>query len=157
MKGWVKMKILVAASVLILASLGILFGVNSRKGISFDLSSTPTISPISTITPITSPIPMDEAKSIEEVIKEQIVAKRGPSASELTIKVSKNDGMYAQGGASSSGGGGMWFAAKVGNNWKLVWDGNGTILCLDLTDFPDFPTSMIPECYDQSTNKTVKR
>ena len=114
-------------------------------------------SPISVSTPTFSPEPIVDIKSIEEVIKEQIVAKRGSSANELTIKVSKNDGQYAQGGASSTGGGGMWFAAKVGNNWKLVWDGNGVILCSDLKDYPNFPTSMISECYDSTTNKSVKR
>ena len=55
------------------------------------------------------------------------------------------------------GGGGRWFAAKVNGLWKLVWDGNGIIKCSDLADYPEFPVSMIPECFDEASDKLVKR
>lgn len=101
--------------------------------------------------------PCDETATIIEAMKTAIVAKRGQSANELTYTVTKVEGLYAQGGASGEGGGGMWFAAKVDNVWKLVWDGNGIILCSDLTGYPDFPKSMIPECFDNIGQKMVKR
>ena len=118
------------------------------------LTSTPTV----TFTPTASPTPsVDEMSTIKAAVKKALVVEHGDSANELNITVSKISGDFSQGGASASGGGGMWFAAKVNGDWKLVWDGNGTILCTDLTAYPNFPTSMIPECYDQAGNKTVKR
>ncbi|EKD52762.1 MAG: hypothetical protein ACD_61C00247G0001 [uncultured bacterium] len=106
----------------------------------------------------TTPSPtVDETSAIKTAIKQALVVKHGESANQLTVRVSKIEGNYSSGGASTSEGGGMWFAAKVNNEWKLVWDGNGNILCQDLTAYPDFPATMIPECYNQVTNKTVIR
>ena len=123
-------------------------------------SVAPTTTPIVTATPTTTPTPtpsVDETSLIISAVKKGLVAEHGESANELNITVSKINGNFSQGGASASGGGGMWFAAKVGNDWKLVWDGNGTILCTDLTAYPNFPKTMIPECYDNASNKTIKR
>ena len=113
---------------------------------------TPSGKPTATVTP-----PMDELSIIKAAIKKAIVAKHGESANELNISVSKIVGRFSQGGASGEGGGGMWFAAKVGDEWKLVWDGNGVILCDDLKNYPDFPASLIPECYDQKADKLISR
>lgn len=122
------------------------------------LQSTPTpasaLTPTSTFTP--TPI-VDEESLLKTVIKEALVAKFGSDGSSLTITVSQIDGNYAKGGATEQGGGGMWFAAKVNGAWKLVWDGNGVILCSDLTAYPDFPSVMIPECWNEVTQKTVQR
>lgn len=112
----------------------------------------------STPTSIPTPLPtVNEESLLKTVIKEAIVAKSNGDGSSLDITVSKIEGNYAQGGASDEGGGGMWFAAKVNGVWKLVWDGNGVILCTDLTSYPDFPSSMIPGCYDEATQDTVQR
>ena len=106
----------------------------------------------------TTPTPgMDETEIIKAAVKAAIVAKRGASANELTYTVSKVMGNYAQGGASAQGGGAMWFAAKLDGKWTLVWDGNGVILCSDIAAYPDFPVTMIPECYNDKTQKTVTR
>jgi len=99
----------------------------------------------------------DETEILKSAIKKALIAKHGSSANELKISVSKILGNYAQGGASGEGGGGMWFGAKVNGQWQLVWDGNGTILCSDLADYPQFPTAMISECYDQASGKSVTR
>ena len=100
--------------------------------------------------------PTDQ-KVLETEIMAALVAKHGESIKSLSFTISKIEGTYAQGGISGMGGGAMWFAAKIGDTWKLVWDGNGVILCTDLTDYPDFPKDMIPECWDASTNKNVTR
>jgi len=100
--------------------------------------------------------PVDETQDIITAVKAAIIAKRGTGAADLTYTVSKIQGDFAQGGASGQGGGAMWFAAKVNNTWKLVWDGNGVILCSDIAAYP-FPTSMIPECYNDATKTSVKR
>ena len=111
-----------------------------------------------TMTPTTSPSPtIDETTIIVTDIKKALVTKHGDSANELKITVSKIVGDYASGNASDSGGGGMWFATKANGEWKLVWDGNGIILCSDLTSFPDYPKTLIPECYDQKSEKLIKR
>jgi hypothetical protein len=105
----------------------------------------------------TPPVTADETDEIKAAVKAAIVAKRGASANELKYTVSKIIGNYAQGGAAAEGGGAMWFAAKVNGTWNLVWDGNGVILCTEISGFPDFPKTMIPECYNDQTNKTVIR
>jgi hypothetical protein len=74
----------------------------------------------------------------------------------MTITVSKIAGNFAQGGASEQGGGGMWFAAKAGGVWNLAWDGNGTISCTSVNPY-NFPTTMIPQCWNDATQKMVTR
>ncbi len=113
---------------------------------------TPTQAPVLTLTPT-----VDEVSLLKTVIKDASIAKHGGDGSSLDITVSKIEGNYAKGGISDEGGGGMWFAAKVNGVWKLVWDGNGVILCTDLTSYPDFPKSMIPQCYNEVTQDTVAR
>lgn len=108
-------------------------------------------------TPLT-PIPtVDEASVLRYVIKKYIALKHKSDENSLTITVSKIEGNYAQGSVSEEGGGGMWFAEKNEGAWMLVWDGNGTIECSTFKLYPNFPTSMIPECYDSSKQETVKR
>ncbi|MFA6250788.1 MAG: hypothetical protein WC686_04825 [Candidatus Shapirobacteria bacterium] len=106
-----------------------------------------------------SPAPtVDETSIIKTAIKKAIVAKHGSSANSLIITVSKIVDDFSSGGASVPGeGGGMWFAAKADGQWQLVWDGNGIILCQDLASYPDFPSSLIPECYDSQTEKLKVR
>jgi len=98
-------------------------------------------------------ITVNDEDDLKTAIKQAIVTKRNADQDDLVISVSKREGNYAQGGAGSvtpGPGGGMWFGAKVNGVWKLVWDGNGIISCNDLIEFPDFPTGMVPECYDEA-------
>jgi hypothetical protein len=113
-------------------------------------SATATFPPIPTAT-------VDETQTLIKAIQAALVDEHGPDAASLTITVDKIEGNYAQGGASAQGGGAMWFAAKINGQWKLVWDGNGQIDCASLAPYPDFPTDMIPECWDSANNKLVTR
>jgi hypothetical protein len=117
-------------------------------------------SPISTQEPLVTPsVPtptIDEELVLKQAIKDALVAEHGSQASSLNITVSKIEGSYASGAASEQGGGGMWFAAKANGIWKLVWDGNGTILCSSLTSYPNYPADMIPECWNDKM-ESVKR
>ena len=100
----------------------------------------------------------DQEDLIKTQIKKAIVEKHGQNASTLDITVSIIEGSYAKGGASVKDmGGGMWFATKVDDEWKLVWDGNGIIACSILTPYPNFPVSLIPECFDESVNQLITR
>jgi hypothetical protein len=75
----------------------------------------------------------------------------------VKFKLQTNDGKYASGSVGGGGGGGYVFAAKVNGEWEIVADGNGVILCSGLVKYPDYPRTLIPECYDSTTGKTVKR
>ena len=109
-------------------------------------------------TPCVSDDQIDEIAIVSSQIQEALVEKHGASAQNLDISVAEIDGDYARGGASEEGlGGGMWFAAKVDNTWELVWDGNGTIECESISPYPDFPSRMISECYDQQTGVVKQR
>lgn len=115
----------------------------------------PSLVPAVAFSPPPSPV---KTENDNELIKQALFKKNGwPDDGSITIKVSTNDGKYASGTASSQGGGGYFYAAKVNGNWEIVADGNGVILCSSLTKYPDFPKSLIPECYDSTTGKTVKR
>jgi len=121
-------------------------------------SPTPTIGLIpNTGTPSAATVtPVDETATLIAAVKAGLVAEHGPDAANMTITVSKIVGSFAQGGAAASGSGGMWFAAKVGGVWKLAWDGNGTISCTSIDPY-NFPVSMIPECWNDATQKIVTR
>ena len=99
-------------------------------------------------------------KDDEKNIKKALLNKHSWNAEDVIITVSKNDRQYASGGVretSSEVGGGYFFAAKVGGVWKIVADGNGTISCASLVPYPNYPVSMIPECYNETTGQSVKR
>ena len=102
----------------------------------------------------------DKNKTDQELIKQALVDKYDGGFTEMVVTVSQNDGQYATGSVGSAdpmGGGGAFFAAKVGGLWEIVWDGNGFVMCEDLVGHEDFPTSLIPECYNFSTDKIIER
>lgn len=110
----------------------------------------------------TTPEPSESPATISKedlavIIKTALVKKHGSSMEAMNVTVSEIDGEYAKGGASGEGGGGMWFAARQNGIWTLVWDGNGIITCDDVSPFPEFPATMIPECWDVATNKLITR
>jgi hypothetical protein len=108
------------------------------------------------VTPSIPTPTIDEESFLKQAIKDALVVEHGSQANSLNITVSKIKGDYASGAASEQGGGGMWFAAKVNGIWKLVWDGNGVILCSSLTSYPNYPADMIPECWNDKM-ESVKR
>ena len=124
------------------------------------LVATPTaevtqeLSPTAETTPSTTP---DETATIVAAVKAGLIAEHGQDAASMNVAVTQVEGEYAKGTAGGTGGGGIWFAAKTGDSWKLVWDGNGMIECTSLTNYPNFPKDMIPECFDSSTQKMVTR
>jgi hypothetical protein len=108
-------------------------------------------------TSLTSQPTVDEASTLKYVIKKYIALKHKSDESALAISVSKVEGNYAKGTANDEGGGGMWFAAKEDGVWKLVWDGNGIIECSTFDLYPQFPTSLVPSCFDPAKQDTVQR
>jgi hypothetical protein len=104
-----------------------------------------------------SPTPESENDMIIAAVRAGLVAEHGAGAAGMTITISKIEGDYSQGMANDTGGGGLWFAAKTENDWKLVWDGNGIINCTDINAYPGFPRDIIPQCFDKATGKMVDR
>jgi len=98
------------------------------------------------------------SKEDNELIKNALFDKNGWKETDgITVTVSTNDGKYASGGATAKGGGGYFFAIKENGQWKIVADGNGTISCESLKPYPDYPTTLIPECWDEINQKNVIR
>lgn len=106
-------------------------------------------------TPVPTATPVSE--DLAGIIKTALIKKYGTQASDMNVTVSKIEGDYAKGMVTEQGGGGMWFAAKQSGFWTLVWDGNGIITCDDVSPFPGFPADLIPECWDNATDKLIKR
>jgi len=130
---------------------------NNQETVVTPTPKTILITPTVTEKPTISPTPT-VSEDLKTIIKQLLVAKHGANAAKLIITVSKTQGDYASGGASvPSEGGGIWFAAKVNDVWKLVWDGNGIISCKDLVSYPDLPSTMIPECINETTGEPVTR
>lgn len=129
--------------------------VNTDKAETKNAEVTPTGA-----NPTAIPTIAPKTVSDDELIKAALVAKNNWKSEEFEVKISKNDGKYATGGIREVGsdtGGGYFFAAKVGDEWKIVADGNGVIPCENLQEYPDYPKSLIPECFDSKTGKSVIR
>ena len=96
----------------------------------------------------TTPPPSDE-----ELITQAMATKHSKTVAETDLSINENDGSYAQGVVIFDGAvsGGWWLAAKTGDDWVIVADGNGVVQCDDLTGY-SFPTSMVPECWDETTS-----
>lgn len=95
-----------------------------------------------------------------ELIKQALIKKNNWTNFEVEVTINKNDGTYAAGSVKEKGsmvGGGYFFAKKVNGDWIIVADGNGVITCASLVPYPDYPVSLISECYDEKTSTTIKR
>lgn len=147
--------------VTIVALAGYFLGIKNKKpsGITAQQTTQNLESPITTQTsksPLPPPSPSPEP-TLAVLIKQALVTKHGSDFENVNITVGKTSGDYASGTVNAQGGGGMWFAAKVSGVWKIVADGNGSIMCSNLKPYPNFPANMIPECWDDQTQKLVTR
>lgn len=120
------------------------------------INPTPEISPVPSAS-TSAVVESDDKQTILAAVRLALIAKHGSDFSNLNYSIKKTEGSYASGAVNGTGGGGMWFAAKVNGDWVIVSDGNGVTLCSDLTPYRDFPKDMIPECWNSSTNKIVTR
>lgn len=102
-------------------------------------------------------IQLSEEDALAAIIKEVLDEKYSSGSADLSVSVSEIDGEYAYGTVSEDGFGGGWYAARLNGFWTLVWDGNGQIDCVEISPYPEFPKSMIPECWDASTSAVVVR
>lgn len=129
---------------------------SSAPAVSLPPSAAPVISSAPSASIISSPaVP---TKSDLELIKDAFSAKYSRPASECKPTISKQQGNYISGGITFEGemGGGWFLAYKEGGKWKIVADGNGTVMCADIEPY-NFPVSMVPECWDEATSKLIER
>jgi hypothetical protein len=93
-------------------------------------------------------------------IEQALAAKNRWDEGKAEVVLQKDMGDYATGETKltdSQTGGGVWFAAKVDGEWKIVWDGIGSVMCADLEQYPNYPSELIAECYDIKSGKIVVR
>ena len=135
------------------------FGIpNKVPGIEPSPSPEVVASPILTPMPSVVPTATTETRSDLERIKEAFAEKYNKSIADVTVTIGQNTGTYANGGVKFAGetGGGWWLAYNDGSDWLIVADGNGTVMCDDLEGY-DFPTDMVPECWDETTSELIQR
>lgn len=99
--------------------------------------------------------PTVEAK---DVMAGLLATKHSRDAAEANLTVEEDTGTHAKGLVIFDGdiGGGWWLAAKADDKWVLVADGNGTVMCSDIDPY-NFPTTMVPECWDETTQTLITR
>ncbi len=145
-------------------AVGSYFIGKQQSKLSFNLTPTPeptkaVSSPSPIVTTTLSVSPQQNSHDIE-LIKQALIKKNNWTNIEIEITTTYNDGTYAKGGVTEKGseaGGGYFFAKKVNGEWKIVADGNDIIACESLVAYPDYPASLIPECYDSESGTTKKR
>ncbi|MCL4415232.1 MAG: hypothetical protein M1365_00805 [Actinobacteria bacterium] len=151
---------------LVMLLIGVVAFVAYRFGFSSKIQSlTPstietTTQTIDDVTKIPSSTTTTTLKTLNdlELIREALFKKNNWKDSDgIIVNVSTNNGLYASGTATSQGGGGYFFAAKTNGIWEIVADGNGVILCSALSKYPDYPKTLIPECWDESSQKNITR
>jgi len=89
--------------------------------------------------------------STEKRIREALAAKHNKKVSQTEITIVQETENHARGNVVFQPGGsensGMFLAAKINNEWQIVFDGNGSISCkeLEIYNFPENITEDV--CY----------
>ena len=93
-----------------------------------------------------------------EKIKKALIDK-GLNLTGMKVVIYKHFGKYIEGGVvpvSTLGGGGYVFAVKEDGQIKVLADGNGAIMCNALSEYPEFPAYLVPECIDEKGNQVSR-
>jgi hypothetical protein len=152
-------------SLLIIGILFLIIGLVAAGFLAWSLRSTklseeasPSPEAIASRSPLASVEPTAETSSDLEMIREAFAQKYSKSIADVTVTIEQNTGTYAKGGVKFAGeiGGGWWLAYDNGTDWLIVTDGNGTVMCDDLEGY-NFPTDMVPECWDEATSELIQR
>ena len=116
--------------------------------------ASPVLTPKASVLPTAA----TETQSDLEGIQGAFAEKYNKPITDVTVTIEQNTGTYAKGGVKFAGeiGGGWWLAYNDGTDWVIVADGNGTVMCDDLEGY-DFPTDMVPECWDETTSELIQR
>ncbi|MFA5828855.1 MAG: hypothetical protein WC841_05880 [Candidatus Shapirobacteria bacterium] len=72
------------------------------------------------------------------------IAKKDNITTDFTVTIKHENTKYASGGISFDGsGGGMFLAAKIGDEWQIIYSGNGSIDCVAIKNNYDFTPEML--------------
>jgi hypothetical protein len=88
--------------------------------------------------------------SMDEAIKRLFAEKYNKKVSAVTININKETENHIRGTVrfedeEEPGNSGIFLAAKVYDNWELVFDGQGAIYCGEMEEY-NFPEDMIEDC-----------
>ena len=86
-----------------------------------------------------------EKTNDNDLIKKALAEQYKKSAKELNLIVNNKTASHARGTFSfiPQSERKVFLAKKAGNFWQIIFDGNGSYFCKDVTDFPE---TMIPDC-----------
>lgn len=154
--------VVTAVVLLLVAGAGLFWFYQTKIAVPAE-QATPTATPtveeaLSSPTPISpTPTETEEVSDLEQ-IRQALANKHSKPVEDANVTIQNNTGEYAKGGIVFEGeiAGGWWLAANIDGEWIIVADGNGSVLCADIEGY-DFPTSMVPECWDEATSQIVYR
>ncbi len=121
-------------------------------------TSAETTTKTTTTTTEKTAVPETPAVDDTALITKALVTKTGIAADVIDVTVSTKTDKLAKGLVSAKGeetGGGYFLAAKVNNDWVIVFDGQSTPPCSSVNPY-SFPASMVPECVDSSGNNVTR-
>ena len=90
-------------------------------------------------------------------IRAALMTKTGIEKDNIQVSISQNTGQHAKGTVKDKNdvGGGYFLAAKVGETWIIVYDGQSQPTCSQINSY-NFPKEMVPECLDSGGNVVTR-
>jgi hypothetical protein len=102
-------------------------------------------------------LPLTRKSSVLEAIEEVLAKKYIYAADILKVKITQQQGPYVKGTIHFKGETreSYFLAYKNEDNWSLVFDGNGTVVCEMIDDY-NFPTTMVSECLTKDNRLIIR-
>lgn len=115
----------------------------------------PIPTPVTTVTSIPTTPDTDLSPTLQPdnqlLLREALAQKHKLPVTSVSVTIKEITSEYASGTVLLNREGGWFLAAKENNDWQIVDDGNGVVLCDVVTKY-NFPKSMVPECVDKNGN-----
>ena len=90
---------------------------------------------------------VDPNFAIGQIVAEKLAEKYNKPIGEVNVTVIKSDATHAAGsvlfGQGGPGEGGLFLAVKIGNDWQLAYDGNGSIDCKKMREQYKFSDAIL--------------
>lgn len=135
-------KFITVLFILFVGGLSLFFILSKRQSIATQ-NTYPSPTPAQTSQVSSTPSPYPDTQSAIEAF---LANKYQKPVSEVHVTVQKEVPGFASGsvmfGQGGPGEGGMWLAV-LGNNWSVVWDGNGNVDCNKMRQDYGFPDSIL--------------
>ncbi len=96
----------------------------------------------------------NQAVSIEKIsykdeltmLKKLFAEKLGKAESDINVSIAREDNTHIKGIVTVKGDyEGVFLAARIDKDWKIVWDGKGKYPCQDILSY-NFPGEMVSDC-----------